>query len=376
MAGIYVHIPFCKQSCYYCNFHFSTSDKKRGEVLNAIEHEIAQKARLSSEKISTIYFGGGTPSILDVKQINSIINKIYKEFKVEENAEITLEANPDDLKINKVIDLSKTKINRLSIGVQSFIDRELKSMNRAHDSKKAMKSLELSKKYFDNISIDLIYGVPDSNLETWAYNLEVTMGFDVNHVSTYALTIEPKTALESFVRKLIVDMPKEGLIYKQYNLINEKLEPRGFINYEVCSFAKENFFSKNNSAYWLRKKYIGIGPSAHSFDGKSRSWNISNNKKYVEHINDGRSYYKIEELTTIDQYNEYVMTGFRTIWGVSTEFLETNFNLKFKHYFIEKIQKHIDQKNIILNDNVYTTTKKGRFLADGIASDLFLLNLK
>ena len=376
MAGIYVHIPFCKQSCYYCNFHFSTSDKKRGEVLNAIEHEIAQKARLSNEKISTIYFGGGTPSILDVKQINSIINKIYQEFKVEENAEITLEANPDDLKINKVIDLSKTKINRLSIGVQSFIDRELKAMNRAHDSKKAMKSLELSKKYFDNISIDLIYGVPDSTLETWAYNLEVTMGFDVNHVSTYALTIEPKTALESFVRKLIVDMPKEGLIYKQYNLINEKLEPRGFINYEVCSFAKENFFSKNNSAYWLRKKYIGIGPSAHSFDGKSRSWNISNNKKYVEHINDGRSYHKREELTTIDQYNEYVMTGFRTIWGVSTEFLETNFNLKFKHYFIEKIQKHIDQKNIILNDNVYTTTKKGRFLADGIASDLFLLNLK
>ena len=376
MAGIYVHIPFCKQSCYYCNFHFSTSDKKRGEVLNAIEHEIAQKARLSNEKISTIYFGGGTPSILDVKQINSIINKIYQEFKVEENAEITLEANPDDLKINKVIDLSKTKINRLSIGVQSFIDRELKSMNRAHDSKKAMKSLELSKKYFDNISIDLIYGVPDSTLETWAYNLELTMGFDVNHVSTYALTIEPKTALESFVRKLIVDMPKEGLIYKQYNLINEKLEPRGFINYEVCSFAKENFFSKNNSAYWLRKKYIGIGPSAHSFDGKSRSWNISNNKKYVEHINDGRSYHKREELTTIDQYNEYVMTGFRTIWGVSTEFLETNFNLKFKHYFIEKIQKHIDQKNIILNDNVYTTTKKGRFLADGIASDLFLLNLK
>ena len=376
MAGIYVHIPFCKQSCYYCNFHFSTSDKKRGEVLNAIEHEIAQKARLSNEKISTIYFGGGTPSILDVKQINSIINKIHQEFKVEENAEITLEANPDDLKINKVIDLSKTKINRLSIGVQSFIDRELKSMNRAHDSKKAMKSLELSKKYFDNISIDLIYGVPDSNLETWAYNLEVTMGFDVNHVSTYALTIEPKTALESFVRKLIVDMPKEGLIYRQYNLINEKLEPRGFINYEVCSFAKENFFSKNNSAYWLRKKYIGIGPSAHSFDGKSRSWNISNNKKYVEHINDGRSYHKREELTTIDQYNEYVMTGFRTIWGVSTEFLETNFNLKFKHYFIEKIQKHIDQKNIVLNDNVYTTTNKGRFLADGIASDLFLLNLK
>ena len=376
MAGIYIHIPFCKQSCHYCNFHFSTSTKNKDEVLDAIENEIKQKGQATNEAISTIYFGGGTPSILDVNEINSIIKRIYKEFNVESEAEITIEANPDDLNKEKIINLSLTEINRLSIGVQSFIDKELKIMNRAHDSKKALNSIEISKKYFNNISIDLMYGVPDSTIESWAYNLDTVSQFDINHISSYALTLEPKTALESFVRKLIVDMPEEGLVYDQYNLINKKLEPLGFINYEVCSFAKENFFSKNNSAYWLRKKYIGIGPSAHSFDGKSRSWNISNNKKYIDQIKKGKSFYKKEKLSKVDQYNEYVMTGFRTIWGVSVNFIEKNFNSKFKNYFTDRIQKHIDQKNIIVKDDIYTTTNEGRFLADGISSDLFLVNLK
>lgn len=376
MAGIYIHIPFCKQSCHYCNFHFSTSTKNKDEVLDAIENEIKQKGQATNEAISTIYFGGGTPSILDVNEINSIIKRIYKEFNVESEAEITIEANPDDLNKEKIINLSLTEINRLSIGVQSFIDKELKIMNRAHDSKKALNSIEISKKYFNNISIDLMYGVPDSTIESWAYNLDTVSQFDINHISSYALTLEPKTALESFVRKLIVDMPEEGLVYDQYNLINKKLEPLGFINYEVCSFAKENFFSKNNSAYWLRKKYIGIGPSAHSFDGKSRSWNISNNKKYIDQIKKGKSFYKKEKLSKVDQYNEYVMTGFRTIWGVSANFIENNFNSKFKNYFTDRIQKHIDQKNIIVKDDIYTTTNEGRFLADGISSDLFLVNLK
>lgn len=376
MAGIYIHIPFCKQSCHYCNFHFSTSTKNKDEVLDAIEKEIKQKGQTTNEAISTIYFGGGTPSILDVNEINSIINRIHKEFNVETEAEITIEANPDDLNKEKIINLSLTEINRLSIGVQSFIDKELKIMNRAHDSKKALNSIEISKKYFNNISIDLMYGVPESTLESWTYNLDTVSQFDINHISSYALTLEPKTALESFVRKLIVDMPEEGLVYDQYNLINKKLEPLGFINYEVCSFAKENFFSKNNSAYWLRKKYIGIGPSAHSFDGKSRSWNISNNKKYIDQIKKGKSFYKKEKLSKVDQYNEYVMTGFRTIWGVSANFIENNFNSKFKNYFTDRIQKHIDQKNIIVKDDIYTTTNEGRFLADGISSDLFLVNLK
>jgi len=376
LAGIYIHIPFCKQSCYYCNFHFSTSTKNKDEVLDAIEKEIKQKGQTTNEAISTIYFGGGTPSILDVNEINSIINRIHKEFNVESEAEITIEANPDDLNKEKIINLSLTKINRLSIGVQSFIDKELRIMNRAHDSKKALNSIEISKKYFNNISIDLMYGVPESTLDSWTYNLDTVSQFDINHISSYALTLEPKTALESFVRKLVVEMPEEELVYDQYNLINKKLEPMGFINYEVCSFAKENFFSKNNSAYWLRKKYIGIGPSAHSFDGKSRSWNISNNKKYIDQIKKGKSFYKKEKLSKVDQYNEYVMTGFRTIWGVSANFIENNFNSKFKNYFTDRIQKHIDQKNIIVKDDIYTTTNEGRFLADGISSDLFLVNLK
>ena len=376
MAGIYIHIPFCKQSCHYCNFHFSTSTKNKEEVLYAIENEIKQKGQATNEAISTIYFGGGTPSILDVNEINSIINRIHKEFNVESEAEITIEANPDDLNKEKIINLSLTEINRLSIGVQSFIDKELRIMNRAHDSKKALNSIEISKKYFNNISIDLMYGVPESTLESWIYNLDTVSQFDINHISSYALTLEPKTALESFVRKLVVEMPEEELVYDQYNLINKKLEPLGFINYEVCSFAKENFFSKNNSAYWLRKKYIGIGPSAHSFDGKSRSWNISNNKKYIDQIKKGKSFYKKEKLSKVDQYNEYVMTGFRTIWGVSANFIENNFNSKFKNYFTDRIQKHIDQKNIIVKDDIYTTTNEGRFLADGISSDLFLVNLK
>lgn len=376
MAGIYIHIPFCKQSCHYCNFHFSTSTKNKDEVLDAIENEIKQKGQATNEAISTIYFGGGTPSILDVNEINSIIKRIYKEFNVESEAEITIEANPDDLNKEKIINLSLTEINRLSIGVQSFIDKELRIMNRAHDSKKALNSIEISKKYFNNISIDLMYGVPESTLESWTYNLDTVSQFDINHISSYALTLEPKTALESFVRKLVVEMPEEELVYDQYNLINKKLEPLGFINYEVCSFAKENFFSKNNSAYWLRKKYIGIGPSAHSFDGKSRSWNISNNKKYIDQIKKGKSFYKKEKLSKVDQYNEYVMTGFRTIWGVSANFIENNFNSKFKNYFTDRIQKHIDQKNIIVKDDIYTTTNEGRFLADGISSDLFLVNLK
>ncbi len=376
MAGIYIHIPFCKQSCHYCNFHFSTSTKNKEEVLYAIENEIKQKGQATNEAISTIYFGGGTPSILDVNEINSIINRIHKEFNVESEAEITIEANPDDLNKEKIINLSLTEINRLSIGVQSFIDKELRIMNRAHDSKKALNSIEISKKYFNNISIDLMYGVPESTLESWTYNLDTVSQFDINHISSYALTLEPKTALESFVRKLVVEMPEEELVYDQYNLINKKLEPLGFINYEVCSFAKENFFSKNNSAYWLRKKYIGIGPSAHSFDGKSRSWNISNNKKYIDQIKKGKSFYKKEKLSKVDQYNEYVMTGFRTIWGVSANFIENNFNSKFKNYFTDRIQKHIDQKNIIVKDDIYTTTNEGRFLADGISSDLFLVNLK
>ena len=376
MLGIYIHIPFCKKSCHYCNFHFSTSLKNKEDMIKAINKEIYQKAILNNDKVSTIYFGGGTPSILYVKEINLIIENIYKNFNVGKNIEITIEANPDDLSKHKLNDLSKTKINRISIGVQSFIDKELKIMNRVHDSKKAIKSIEMAKKYFNNISVDLLYGVPDSSIKSWNYNLDTISSFNINHISAYALTVEPKTALESFINKSILSMPDEELVYSQYKLINEKLSSKNFINYEVCSFAQKDFFSKNNSAYWLRKKYIGIGPSAHSFDGESRSWNISNNKKYIDQIRDGDNYYKKENLTKVDQYNEYIMTGLRTIWGVSVKHIESNFNVRFKNYFLKKIKSHIAKKNVYKEDDLYLTTQSGRFLADGIASDLFLVNLK
>ena len=376
MLGIYIHIPFCKKSCHYCNFHFSTSLKNKEDLIKAINKEIYQKAILNNDKVSTIYFGGGTPSILDVEEINLIIENIYKNFNVGKNIEITIEANPDDLSKHKLNDLSKTKINRISIGVQSFIDKELKIMNRVHDSKKAIKSIEMAKKYFNNISVDLLYGVPDSSIKSWNYNLDTISSFNINHISAYALTVEPKTALESFINKSILSMPDEDLVYSQYKLINEKLSSKNFINYEVCSFAQKDFFSKNNSAYWLRKKYIGIGPSAHSFDGESRSWNISNNKKYIDQIRDGDNYYKKENLTKVDQYNEYIMTGLRTIWGVSVKHIESNFDVRFKNYFLKKIKSHIAKKNVYKEDDLYLTTQSGRFLADGIASDLFLVNLK
>ena len=376
MLGIYIHIPFCKKSCHYCNFHFSTSLKNKEDMIKAINKEIYQKAILNNDKVSTIYFGGGTPSILDVEEINLIIENIYKNFNVGKNIEITIEANPDDLSKHKLNDLSKTKINRISIGVQSFIDKELKIMNRVHDSKKAIKSIEMAKKYFNNISVDLLYGVPDSSIKSWNYNLDTISSFNINHISAYALTVEPKTALESFINKSILSMPDEELVYSQYKLINEKLSSKNFINYEVCSFAQKDFFSKNNSAYWLRKKYIGIGPSAHSFDGESRSWNISNNKKYIDQIRDGDNYYKKENLTKVDQYNEYIMTGLRTIWGVSVKHIESNFDIRFKNYFLKKIKSHIAKKNVYKEDDLYLTTQSGRFLADGIASDLFLVNLK
>ena len=241
MTGIYIHIPFCKKACHYCNFHFSTSLLHKNEVISAIQKEIYHKSIDNNDVVSTIYFGGGTPSILDVFEINLIIDKVYKYFKVNDDVEITIEVNPDDLSKQKIIDFSETKVNRISIGVQSFIDKELKIMNRAHDSNKAMKSIELSKKYFNNISIDLMYGVPESTLESWDYNLDIITNFNINHISAYALTVEPKTALESFINKSIIKMPDEQLVFDQFKLINKKLKSRQFINYEVCSFAKKDF---------------------------------------------------------------------------------------------------------------------------------------
>ena len=375
MAGIYIHVPYCKQACHYCNFHFSTSLKNKESVIESMLKEIQIKSIGYNDIIETIYFGGGTPSFLETFEINKLIESIFKNFKTSLNPEITLEANPDDLNELKLKELSNSVVNRLSIGIQSFVDKDLKLMNRSHSSKDSKKCIKIAVKYFDNISIDLIYGMPDSDLKSWKYNLDLAINWDLNHISAYALTIEPNTVLDKFVKKNIIKPLDEDLVFEQYRFMNERMSNNQYVNYELSSFAKQGYFSKNNTAYWLRKKYIGIGPSAHSFNGVSRSWNVSNNSLYIKAIESGQMFLEKENLSEIDQYNEYIMTGLRTIWGVSVHYLEEKFGSNYRKHFKNKSQKFIDSNHLTLTDDVVKTTIKGKFLADGIASELFLINL-
>lgn len=376
MSGIYIHIPFCKQACHYCDFHFSTNLKKKEEMVLALAKEIQlRKNEFQDEIVETIYFGGGTPSILQIADLRFLIDEVYRNYKVIENPEITVEANPDDLTENRIIELSKNKVNRLSIGIQSFFEDDLKMMNRAHNAEEAKKCLETATQYFDNISIDLIYGIPEMSNEKWLQNIETALSFGVPHISSYALTVEPKTALHSFIQKGIIPQPEDEVAQEHFHILVDKLSENGFIHYELSNFGKENYFSKNNSSYWLGKKYIGIGPSAHSYDGKNRGWNVSNNSLYIKSIQENKLPIEIETLTKTDCYNEYIMTGLRTIWGVSLERVEQEFGKTYLDYLNRQAAKFIEDHLLFVDENILRTTKKGKFLSDGIASDLFLLNL-
>ncbi|WP_395046289.1 radical SAM family heme chaperone HemW [Flavobacterium sp.] len=372
MAGIYIHIPFCKQACHYCDFHFSTSLKKKDEMVLAIAKEIAmRKNEFEDDLIETIYFGGGTPSILNILDLKFLIDEVYKHYKVSENPEITIEANPDDLSENRIIELSNNRINRLSIGIQSFFEEDLQLMNRAHNSAEAKKCLEIATQYFDNISIDLIYGTPGLSNERWLQNIQIALDLNIPHISSYALTVEPKTALHKFIKDGIIPQPDDAVAHEQFLILVDTLGKNKFIHYELSNFGKENYFSRNNSAYWLGKKYIGIGPSAHSYDGKNRSWNVSNNAIYLKSISENRLPSETETLSKTERYNEYVMTGLRTIWGVSLDKIENEFGEKYLKYLIQNAQKHLDDAKLILENNVLRITREGKFFCDGIASDLF-----
>ncbi|WP_223266514.1 radical SAM family heme chaperone HemW [Gelidibacter gilvus] len=373
--GIYIHIPFCKQACHYCDFHFSTSLKKKDELVNALAKELVlRKDEFKNQNVETIYFGGGTPSLLSIEELQFLIDEVYKNYKVSENPEITIEANPDDLTHQKLNDYAASPINRLSIGIQSFFEEDLKLMNRAHNSDEAKKCLEEATKHFDNISIDLIYGIPGMSNERWIQNLEIALAFNIPHISSYALTVEPKTALATFIKKGIIKNVDDDLAQEQFHIMIEKLEAAGFIHYELSNFGKPGYFSRNNSAYWQGKPYLGIGPSAHSFDGKHRGWNVRNNSKYIQSLNENVIPIETETLSTTDKYNEYVMTGLRTIWGVSIEKVEKEFGELYKNYLLEQSQKHIIRQLLYLDDGKLLVTKKGKFLSDGIASDLFKIN--
>ena len=376
MAGIYIHIPFCRQACHYCDFHFSTSMKKEAEMVAALAKEIVMRRDdFGGETIETIYFGGGTPSVLTNDEINFLIDTVYANYAVSENPEITLEANPDDLSVTRISELSHSRINRLSIGIQSFFEDDLKMMNRAHNAQQSEECLTEAVKHFDNISIDLIYGVPVMSNERWLYNIDKALSFGVPHISSYALTVEPKTALHSFVQKGIIAPPSDEAAQEHFHLLADKLESNSFVHYELSNFGKEGYFSRNNTAYWLGKKYLGIGPSAHSYDGISRSWNIANNALYLKGIEENRLPSEKEKLTITDRYNEYVMTGLRTIWGVSLPRIETEFGERYRHYIEEESERFIVQGLLSLENGIIKTTREGKFLADGLASDLFFVDL-
>ncbi|SHJ17453.1 oxygen-independent coproporphyrinogen-3 oxidase [Mesonia phycicola] len=371
MSGIYIHIPFCKQACHYCDFHFSTSLKKKEELVEALLIELKLRKKENVGEVATIYFGGGTPSLLSLEEINTILNEVFHLYPVIDNPEITLEANPDDLTEEVIKNLAASRINRLSIGVQSFFEEDLKLMNRAHNAEEALVSIELATQYFNNISIDLIYGIPDMSNERWRENLTIALGLGVPHISSYALTVEPKTALKKMIETGKVKPVEEDLAKSHFEILITTLEEAGFINYEFSNFGKPNYFSKNNTAYWLGKPYLGIGPSAHSFNGEHRSWNISNNAKYIKSIFQEELPSQVEELSVVDRYNEYVMTRLRTQFGVNLAEIENLFGKKLATYFKKEAQVFYDKELLQEENHKILITKKGKFLSDGIAADLF-----
>lgn len=374
MAGIYLHIPFCKQACHYCDFHFSTTLKRKGELVQALCKELLLRKDELNEPVETIYFGGGTPSLLTTAELKDIFEAIYKNYKVVSNPEVTLEANPDDLSTNLIIQLSKSPINRLSIGVQSFFEEDLKLMNRAHTASEALNCIQETKKHFDNISIDLIYGIPGMSTKRWQENLDLAISLKIPHISSYALTVEPKTALQKFIETGKVPPIDDALSKQHYQQMLTTFEKVGYINYEFSNFGKPNYFSQNNTAYWTGKLYLGIGPSAHSYNGVVRKWNISNNIKYIKSITENKLPQEQEILSKTDKYNEYIMTGLRTMWGVSVKKIQTNFDEKFSDYLLKQAHKNIEEGFLELKDNTLYITKKGKFLTDGIAASLFMIN--
>ncbi|MGB3162844.1 MAG: radical SAM family heme chaperone HemW [Chitinophagaceae bacterium] len=364
MAGIYIHIPFCKQACHYCNFHFATSLHYKNDFIAALLKEIVlQKDYLGNETVDTIYFGGGTPSLCTKQELKSIAETIKSLFIVVNDAEITLEANPDDINEQILLAWKGAGISRLSIGIQSFFEEDLLWMNRAHTNRQATDSLQLAKKYFDNITIDLIYGTPQLTNEKWKQNVETALSLNIPHLSCYALTVEAKTPLEKMMRQQKSPDINPDKQSEQFLLLMQWLEEAGYDHYEISNFAKPGWRSRHNSSYWQGKKYLGLGPSAHSFNGESRQWNISNNNIYIGSINQGSIPFEKEILTGTQKLNEYIMTSLRTKEGLSLAIAGNE--------LLEKSQRFITAGLMRLENNSLVLTREGKLLADGIASNLF-----
>ena len=373
MAGIYIHIPFCKQACNYCDFHFSTSLKMKSSFVAALLMEIElRKSVFENQSIESIYLGGGTPSLLNASELTLIFEKLASSFSISPDAEITLEANPDDLTFEKIQELKTTPVNRLSIGIQSFRDADLKFMNRAHTSSEALSSINMCKEAgFTNLTIDLIYGTPGMDENAWLENLQIAFKLNIPHISSYALTVEEKTALHYQILANKTPELDEQQSALQFEILMAEMKNNGYEQYEISNFCKPNSYSRHNSSYWKKDNYLGLGPSAHSFLGDKRLWNVSNNGKYIKSLEMGTLPLQEECLTVRDRYNEYVMTSLRTKWGCSLQVIETDFSLEFANYFKEEIQSYVVQGYVNLDMEVYYLTESGKLLADRIASDLF-----
>ena len=379
MSGIYIHIPFCKQACHYCNFHFSTSMKYKSEIINAILKEIElQKNYLANKNIKTIYFGGGTPSLLNERELNLFFEKINQLFHIEKDAEITLEANPDDLTLEKLRQLKSTPINRLSIGVQSFAEIDLKSMNRAHNVKEAESCIQNAQSLgFNNLTVDLIYGSPSTSNEQWRRNVQKLFDFEIPHLSCYCLTIEPGTALDHFVKRGKAQPVDDEKSAHQFEVLMQMMESNDYHHYEISNFAKPGNYARHNSDYWSGVSYLGVGPSAHSFNGKSRQWNIANNALYLKaidfdknNINEKGSRFEVEILSLKQQYNEYIMTALRTMWGCNLGKIRT-WGDDFEKYFLKSSEVFLKNGTLKQDRGSFVLTKKGKLLADNIAMELF-----
>ncbi len=375
MAGIYIHIPFCRKICSYCDFYKTKDISQKPLFINALINELQdRKNYLSGEIISTIYFGGGTPSVLTATQITKILDEIEHLCPVNKDAEITLEANPDDLNKKYLSELKTTKINRLSIGIQSFINNDLQSMGRRHDSNQALLAVRNAYETgFKNISIDLIYGLPGLSPEKWEENLELAFNLPVKHISAYHLTYHEGTKFYDLRKKGKLKEIKEELSIEQFNCLINKAKENGFIHYEISNFAKEGYFSEHNSSYWFGEKYLGLGPSAHSFDIKSRQWNVASVKKYVDAIQNISPYFEHEMLSENEQYNDYILTNLRTMWGIGKKSLKDKFGKEKVDYFAQNVQKYIHSGHISESATHYFLSRNGYFISDEIMANLMFV---
>jgi oxygen-independent coproporphyrinogen-3 oxidase len=375
MAGVYIHIPFCRQKCYYCDFYKTTNTRLLPVFIDSLLNEIKLTNQyLQNEPVKTIYFGGGTPSVLNKKLVTLLLNEIKNTCEIQKNPEITFEINPDDITPGYLEDLLASGINRISIGIQSFSNKYLKTMNRRHDVKQATNSVLLAKKTgFQNISVDLIYGLPEQTNREWEITLEKVFRLPILHLSAYHLTYHKGTRFYSWLRRGILKELSEKNSLIQFNTLMNSAEKSGFEQYEISNFAKNKKYSKHNTAYWLGEKYLGLGPSAHSFNGNSRRWNVSNTGEYIHSIEKGKLPCTEEILSENDKYNDYIITRIRTKWGVSSEFIQHRFGKQKSAYFLHNVEPFLNEQFVSSENDIYTLSRKGIFISDKITESLMII---